>query len=143
MASLLYLRSRTLTVFVFWHDQEARVMGTNDMRLTQELHVIRAHHLHYSSLLDDYSKHVDFIQNTKSPLMDTFSKSDREYIEKIMKRECDNLLTEIKRLKVELSIQEKRLKNVMGLVGHNCIWLAQTRCSSAFSFFAGFQQSQY
>jgi hypothetical protein len=102
-------------------------MGTNDMRLTQELHVIRAHHLHYSSLLDDYSKHVDFIQNTNSPLMDTVSKTDREYIEKIMKRECDNLLTEVRRLKVELNIQEKRLKNVMGLVSHCYIWLARTK----------------
>ena len=34
-----------------------------------------------------------------------------------MERECANLLTESKRLKSELHMQERRLKNVMGLVG--------------------------
>jgi hypothetical protein len=33
-----------------------------------------------------------------------------------MERECANLLTESKRLKSELYMQEHRLKNVMGLV---------------------------
>ena len=91
-------------------------MATNNMSLTHELHVIRAHHLHYSSLLDDYAKHVDFIRDTKSPMRASFSEEDQNYVAEIMARECKNLSTEISRLKGELDMQEKRLKNVMGLV---------------------------
>ncbi|KAF9530553.1 hypothetical protein CPB83DRAFT_850531 [Crepidotus variabilis] len=95
---------------------ETRVISTSEMPLTQELHVIRAHHLHYTSLLDDFTKHVHFIQETHNPLMDNLSQDDRKFNAGIMKRECDNLLTEIKRLSSELHMQERRLKNVMGLV---------------------------
>ncbi len=91
-------------------------MATSNMALTHELHVIRAHHLQYSSLLDDYSKHVDFIKNTKSPMLTSFSEADQKYGADIMARECKNLSTEILRLQGELEMQEKRLKNVMGLV---------------------------
>ena len=91
-------------------------MATSNMALTHELHVIRAHHLHYSSLLDDYAKHVDFIRDTKSPMRESFSEDDQKYVVEIMARECKNLSTEILRLKGELEMQEKRLKNVMGLV---------------------------
>jgi len=35
-----------------------------------------------------------------------------------MERECANLLTEGERLKAELRMQERRLKNVMGLVSY-------------------------
>ena len=36
-------------------------MATTTMALTHERHIIRAHHLLYSSLLDDHAKHVDFM----------------------------------------------------------------------------------
>jgi hypothetical protein len=86
------------------------------MALTRELHIIRAHHLHYVSLLDDYKKHVKFIRDTHNPLMEGFSKEVQEHTKTIMHRECANLLTECERLSSDLVMQEKRLKNVMGLV---------------------------
>lgn len=117
------------------------MINTNEMPLTQELHVIRAHHLHYTSLLDDFTKHVHFIQDTHSPLMENFPEKDRKFNEGIMKRECDNLLTEIKRLSSELNMQEKRLKNVLGLVSliqDNVYFLNNDKNQST-----GLQQREY
>ena len=88
------------------------------MALTQELHVIRAHHLHYLSLLDHYTKHVTFIKNTPNPAMDGMSDAERISSEKLLNRECDNLMNEIQRLNAELNTQERRLKNVMDLVSY-------------------------
>ncbi|KAF8157287.1 hypothetical protein BJ912DRAFT_1035868 [Pholiota molesta] len=95
---------------------ETRVITTAEMPLTRELHIIRAHHLHYTSLLDDFQKHVIFIRDTHNPAMEAFSEKVRKDSKSIMHRECENLLTECKRLKGELHMQERRLKNVMGLV---------------------------
>ena len=86
------------------------------MALTRELHTIRAHHLHYTSLLDDFEKHITFIREAHNPALDHLSAEDQHFSRKIMKRECANLLTESKRLKSDLHMQERRLKNVMGLV---------------------------
>lgn len=86
------------------------------MPLTQELHVIRAHHLHYASLLDDFAKAVHFVEDTHNPAMGSYSSDVRESSKMVMKRECSNLLSEIKRLDMELKMQDRRLKNVMNLV---------------------------
>ena len=86
------------------------------MPLTRELHFIRAHHLHYLSLLDYYTEHVTFIKNTPNPAMDGLSKKERRSSQKLLNRECDNLMNEINRLNSELSMQERRLQNVMALV---------------------------
>jgi hypothetical protein len=88
------------------------------MPLTRELHVIRAHHLHYLSLLDHYTKHVTFIKNTPNPAMDGINEADRLLSQKLLNRECDNLMNEIERLNAELNTQERRLKNVMDLVSY-------------------------
>ena len=98
--------------------QESRVISTTEMLLTRELHIIRAHHLHYLSLLDHYTKHIKFIRNTPNPAMDGLSKEERESSQNLLNRECNNLLNEIDRLNAELSTQEKRLKNVMALVSY-------------------------
>lgn len=86
------------------------------MILTQELHVIRAHHLHYSSLLEDFQKTVEFIKRTYNPAMDSVSQNERDYSAKLLVRECDNLLSEIDRLELGCKMQDRRLKNVMNLV---------------------------
>ncbi|KIM41609.1 hypothetical protein M413DRAFT_445584 [Hebeloma cylindrosporum] len=95
---------------------ETRVIETSEMPLTRELHIIRAHHLHYTSLLDDFGKHITFIRETHNPALDHLSAEEKQFSKRIMERECANLLTESKRLKAELYMQERRLKNVMGLV---------------------------
>uniref|UniRef100_A0A8H8CID2 Uncharacterized protein n=1 Tax=Psilocybe cubensis TaxID=181762 RepID=A0A8H8CID2_PSICU len=119
---------------------ESRVITTTeDMPLTHELHVIRAHHLHYTSLLDDYAKHVIFIRDTPSPAMDGKSEEEREFSKAIMARECANLLVEIKRLEAELYMQERRLQNVLELVDRRYTRLITeaTIRDSAASFLAG------
>ena len=88
------------------------------MPLTQELHVIRAHHLHYLSLLNHYTKHVNFIKNVHNHAMDAVDERDRKASKKLLDRECDNILDEIQRLISELRMQERRLKNVIDLVSY-------------------------
>lgn len=38
--------------------------------MTHQLHVVRAHLLHYESLLDDFRKTVDFLHKTRNPGLD-------------------------------------------------------------------------
>ncbi|KAG6907533.1 hypothetical protein DXG01_008569 [Tephrocybe rancida] len=95
---------------------ETKVISTSDMFLTQELHIIRAHHLHYSSLLDDFTKTVNFIKNSYYLGMDSVSPEEQKSSAALMARECDNLLSEIERLEQGRKMQDKRLKNVMNLV---------------------------
>ncbi|KAF9467131.1 hypothetical protein BDZ94DRAFT_1249633 [Collybia nuda] len=95
---------------------ETRVINTSDMILTQELHIIRAHQLHYSSLLEDFKKTVEFVRTTRNPAMDALEESERKYSTDLMDRECHYLLSEIERLEMGRRMQDKRLKNVMNLV---------------------------
>jgi hypothetical protein len=95
----------------------------------RELHVIGVYHFYYLSLLDQYTKHIIFIKTTPNPAMDAISEEDpamdaiseeeRALSQKLLDRECDNLLNEIKRLQSDLNMQKQRLKNVMALV--SCI----------------------
>ena len=50
--------------------------------------------------------------------MDGVNKEDREMNQNLLNRECRTLLNEVKRLDSQLTTQEKRLKNVMGLVSY-------------------------
>ncbi|KAK7039234.1 hypothetical protein VNI00_010139 [Paramarasmius palmivorus] len=95
---------------------ETQVISTSDMRMTQRLHIIRAHHLHYTSLLEDFRKAVLFILHTPNPAMDSLSELDRAFSRKLLEKECNHLLSEIDRLEMSRMMQDKRLKNVMNLV---------------------------
>lgn len=86
------------------------------MFLTHQLHIIYAHLLSYSSLLEDFRKTVKFILLTPNPAMDSFSDEDRLFSRRVLERECHNLLLEIERLEMARRMQDKRLKNVMNLV---------------------------
>jgi hypothetical protein len=94
------------------------VIINTDMQLTGELHTIRAHLLHYSSLLQDFRKAVDFIKRIPNPAMESQPEADRIFSRKSIEKECDNLLTEIERLDSSRNMQDKRLKNVMNLVSY-------------------------
>ena len=85
------------------------------MDLTEELHMIRAHLLHYSSLLIAFEKIVLFIQHTPNPALHNVQRRNSIGL---LNRECKTLLEEIGRLEKEREMQEKRLKNVMDLVSH-------------------------
>lgn len=83
---------------------ETNVLLTNDSHLTTELHTIQAQLLHYASLLEDFRKSVNFIRNTPSPALESrhFSDLNRRDTNKVMRKECDNLLSEIDRLGFQL-----------------------------------------
>ena len=99
-------------------------MITNDIQLTQELHVIRAHILHYQSLLQDFGKTVQFVLDTPNPSSEPSENSEFNHKERatwkrstvMMKRECEKILTEIDRLEKSVKMQDMRVKNVMALV---------------------------
>ncbi|KAF5381593.1 hypothetical protein D9615_005537 [Tricholomella constricta] len=97
---------------------ESRVLNENDIDLTQELHVVHAHLLHYASLLEDFRKSAQFVLNTPYPALDNsalYSDEERVRSKGLLETECKNLLSEIDRLQKSRAMQGKRLKNVMNL----------------------------
>jgi hypothetical protein len=99
---------------------------SKNLQLTQELYVIRAHLLYWSSLLEDFKRTVNFVIRTLNPAMDAdeFTDDDRRTTQYLLTRECNNLLGEVERLDRARNVQEKRLKNAMDLV----------RCSAHAAF---------
>ncbi|KAJ6617559.1 hypothetical protein B0H10DRAFT_2434374 [Mycena sp. CBHHK59/15] len=106
-----------LYVHICW--LESRVMATTDMTLTRQLHVVRAHLLHYASLLEDFRKSVVFVAQTPNPALDhasdKLSEETKAFATELMRKESKNLLNEIARLEQNRSMQDNRLKNVMNL----------------------------
>ena len=96
--------------------KETQVLNTSNMGITRRLHIIRAHHLHYSSLLEDYRKAVVFIRDTPNPAMESEPEDTKQMSKKLLEKECNTLLSEINRLEMGRNMQDKRLKNVMHLV---------------------------
>ncbi|KAF8150601.1 hypothetical protein B0H34DRAFT_665532 [Crassisporium funariophilum] len=92
---------------------ESRVLVTNDIHLTRELHIIRASLLHYASLLESFRKSVLFLRTTPNPAME--SHPDVDDSTKLMERECDTLISEIERLEMLRRMQDMRVENVMNL----------------------------
>ncbi|KAG5643668.1 hypothetical protein DXG03_000499 [Asterophora parasitica] len=105
---------------------ESRVIATNNIELTQELHVVQAHLLHYESLLDDFRKAVEFVLKTPYPALDNYSAHEKQASVDLMKKECGNLLSEIERLEKGRLMQVNRLKNVMKL-GFSCVNIEDSR----------------
>jgi len=106
------------------------VISTDNMELTQELHVVRAHLLHYGNLLDDFRKSVVFVLENPHPGVGVGVDGDITGAGdvrnggdgRLMEKECGNLLSEIGRLENSRRIQDRRLKNVMNLVGFCFFW---------------------
>ncbi|KAG2052254.1 hypothetical protein BDR06DRAFT_536498 [Suillus hirtellus] len=96
---------------------ESRVLQTNNLELTRELHILQAHLLQYQSLLHNFEVSVQFIAKTHNPAMDSsnFSPEERKESKKLMETESENLLSEIDRLERRRAMLGNRLKNVMDL----------------------------
>ncbi|KAI6131035.1 hypothetical protein EDD16DRAFT_1700414 [Pisolithus croceorrhizus] len=92
---------------------ESKVLGTNDINLTRELHKVQAYLLYYQQLLQDFHKSVDFVKLTPNPAM--HGDEDEASSAALLEREVDNLLSEIGRLEGQRTMQSDRLKNVMQL----------------------------
>ena len=88
------------------------------MHLTRELHIIQAHLLYYASLLQDFQKSVRFVLETPNPGMEGVPSKELQDSNTLLKKECQNLLSEIERLEGTRTMQGDRLKNVMGLVSN-------------------------
>jgi hypothetical protein len=87
--------------------------------MTQELHAIRAHLLHYDSLLDNFQKSVQFVRDTpNTAMMYEKHRAQMEKSRELLDKECDILIEQIKRLEKERQMQDKRLQNVMNLVSY-------------------------
>lgn len=122
--------------------QESRAIGitSSNITLTQELHIIRAHQLHYSSLIEELRKTVIFVRDTRNHAMEAEQFLDiRDYNADLMGRECENLLSEINRLEMSLRMQDRRMKNVMHLV--SAFHYAPSQLT--YILFIGIQQGQY
>lgn len=96
---------------------ESKVLQSNNIELTRELHILQAHLLHYQSLLHNFEVSVQFIAKTHNPAMDSSDVSDeqRKESKELMKTESENLLSEIDRLERRRTMLSNRLKNVMDL----------------------------
>ena len=90
------------------------------MELTEELHMIRAHLLHYSSLVVAFKEIVLFILETPNPAL---TPEQRSISTPLLNRECKTLLHQIERLDEEHKAQEGRLTNVIELVSasYRCV----------------------
>jgi len=108
---------------------ESRVLVTNDIDLTRELHIIRASLLHYTALLESFRKTVVFVRGTPNPAM--AESEDKEESAKFMEKETETLLSEIERLEMFRKMQEMRLENIMNLVrlAFECLLLAILKLS--------------
>ncbi|KAF9445046.1 hypothetical protein P691DRAFT_676454 [Macrolepiota fuliginosa MF-IS2] len=95
---------------------EENIVDQNEMKMTTEVHVIRAHQLRFSPLLDDFRKAVKFIMNTPNPAIESRDISEREQTGAMLSRECESLLDEIKRLSTSWTIYDKRVENAMNLM---------------------------
>jgi Mg2+ and Co2+ transporter CorA len=96
--------------------QESEVIKRNDVIMTQGLHIIRAHLLHWESLLEDLAKVIKFLDDTPNPALEHTPEEEREHSVKLLHKECNNLYSDIQRLEKNRCMMDKRLKNVMQLV---------------------------
>jgi hypothetical protein len=111
------------------------VITTNDVAITYELHVIRAHLLHYTSLLRDFRTSVEFVCSTANPAMDADDIDDatRASDHELLNKECRNLLSEIHRLEMHRKTLDDRVQNVQDLVStgseHSMLYILPTNKS--------------
>ncbi|KAF8841445.1 hypothetical protein BDN67DRAFT_1010645 [Paxillus ammoniavirescens] len=96
---------------------EHKVLDTNKIKETRDLHILQAHLLYYQSLLEDFRKSVVFVQRTPNPAMydPSVTEQERSQSASLLERETNNLLSEIERLEGQRCMQSSRLKNVMDL----------------------------
>lgn len=98
--------------------QEHKVLQSNDIEPTQELHKLQAYFLHYQQLLQDFLRSVEFVRDVPSPTMNApwISQTEREASEKLLRTEADNLTSEIERLDRQREMLFNRINNAVQLV---------------------------
>ena len=92
------------------------MISHNQIKLTHRLHVIRAHLLHYESLLDNFKKSVEFVRDTPNSSMVHAQQTGMDKSSVLLKKECNILIEQIERLEKGRQMQDMRVQNVMALV---------------------------
>ena len=79
---------------------------------------MRAHLLHYISLLRDFATSVEFVRKTANPAMDSDDINDasRAADKELLDKECGNILSEVERLQHSRTTLDLRVQNVQRLV---------------------------
>ncbi|KAI9568117.1 hypothetical protein HD554DRAFT_2022923, partial [Boletus coccyginus] len=104
-------------LFRYINTLEYRVLQSNNIKLTRELHELQAHLLYYQQLLRDFLRSVEFVRDTPNPAMSTpsISKAEREDSAKLLRTEAYNLTSEIERLTRQREMLSDRLDNAIHL----------------------------
>ena len=97
--------------------QESDVLKNNDIKLTRELHKLQAHLLYYQQLLRDFKVSVEFVRDTPNPAMSVLASTlERDESAELLRKEANNLTSEIDRLSGRRQMLSDRLQNVVHLV---------------------------
>ena len=97
--------------------QESDVLKNNDIKLTRELHKLQAHLLYYQQLLRDFKVSVEFVRDTPNPAMSVLASTlERDESAELLRKEANNLTSEIDRLSGQRQMLSDRLQNVVHLV---------------------------
>ncbi|KAG1851576.1 cora-like Mg2+ transporter protein-domain-containing protein [Suillus subalutaceus] len=104
-------------LYSYVSELERQVLHLDNISLTHDLHVLEARLLHYQSLLHGFEVSVKFLETTPNPAMESHGVTDEERRDSdaLMKKECNNLLSEIDRLERRRTMLSSRLKNAMDL----------------------------
>jgi len=96
---------------------ESNVLIDNDIKLTRELHKLQAHLLYYQQLLRDFRVSVEFVRDTPNPAMSVLvdTQEARDASAELLRKEANNLLSEIDRLTGQRLMLSDRLQNVIHL----------------------------
>ncbi|KAG2116434.1 cora-like Mg2+ transporter protein-domain-containing protein [Suillus discolor] len=103
------------SLYRYVSELELQVLHLDNIALTHDLHVLEARLLHYQSLLHGFEVSVKFIETNLNPAMEGATAEERMESDALMKKECDNLLSEIDRLERRRMMLSSRLKNAMEL----------------------------
>ncbi|KAF8553791.1 hypothetical protein OG21DRAFT_1485136 [Imleria badia] len=104
-------------LFRYINALEYKIVDFNDFKLTEELHKLHAHLLHYKQLLQDFLRSVEFIRDIPNPAMNapSISEAEREDSAKLLRIEADRLISEIERLSRQREMLCNRLDNATHL----------------------------
>ncbi|KAH7921422.1 hypothetical protein BV22DRAFT_1132288 [Leucogyrophana mollusca] len=101
---------------ITWLEDKVLKSPANATHHTNELHVLQAHLLHHVSLLQEFQKSVKFVRDTTNPaLRSLYTSTELKDSNKLLKKECNNLSSEIRRLQGRRDMQSDRLRNIMNL----------------------------
>ena len=111
-------------------NKESNALNLPKIEVTRELHTIRARLFHYATLLEDFCLSVKFVRDTPNPAMESDLK--RGTSRDLLRKECEHLLIQIRRLSVSREFWDQRLQNIMVLVDTMRMGLSRTTLGPSY-----------